>query len=102
MGLGAGYVGSEMFTFLYRHKSNLRRSHMALVALVIVYFSRRFINSFSWNLSLGILMGIFAYHLISEDIRYTIEELKIYKTQENNKNTVTDRVKRALIRLLEI
>lgn len=102
MGLGAGYVGSEMFTFLYRHKSNLRRSHMALVALVIVYFSRRFINSFSWNLSLGILLGIFAYHLISEDIRYTIEELKLYKIQENNKNTVTDRVKRALIRLLEI
>ena len=102
MGLGAGYIGSELFTFLYRHKSNLRRSHMALMALTIVYFSRRFINAFSWNLSLGYLMGIFAYHVISEDIRQAIEDLKLYKTQENNTNNIGDKVKRAFIRLLEI
>ncbi len=102
MGLGAGYVGSEMLTFLYKHKSNLRRSHMALSAIVLVYFSRRFVNAFSWYLSLGILLGVFGYHLISEDIRYTIEDLKLYKTQETHGNGVTDKIKLALIRLLEI
>jgi len=102
MGLGAGYVGSELFTFLYRHKSNLRRSHLALVGLTIVYFSRRFVNAFSWNLSLGILLGIFIYHLISEDLRFAIEDLKLYKVQENRKNNVSDKIKRVLIRLLEI
>jgi glycosyltransferase involved in cell wall biosynthesis len=102
MGLGAGFVGSELFTFLYRHKSNLRRSHMALVTLIIVYFSRRFVNAFSWNLSLGFLLGIFAYHLISEDIRQAIEDLKLYKIQENNNKTISDKIKRTLIRLLEI
>ncbi len=102
MGLGAGYVGSELLTFLYRHKSNLRRSHLALVALIAVYFSRRFISAFSWNLSLGVLLGVFAFHLILEDIRMTIEELKLYKTQENNKNTIMDKLKRLLINILEI
>ncbi|TRO59042.1 glycosyltransferase, partial [Candidatus Bathyarchaeota archaeon] len=102
MGLGAGYVGSEIMTFLYRHKSNLRRSHMALTALVVVYFSRRFINAFSWNLILGILVGIFGFHVISEDIRQAIEDLKLYKVQENHSNTYLDKIKRSLIRLLEI
>ena len=102
MGLGAGYVGSEIMTFLYRHKSNLRRSHMALTALVIVYFSRRFINAFSWNLILGILLGIFGFHVISEDIRQAIEDLKLYKVQENHSNSYLDKIKRSLIRLLEI
>ncbi|MGW8179250.1 MAG: glycosyltransferase [bacterium] len=102
MGLGAGYVGSEIMTFLYRHKSNLMRSHMALTALVVVYFSRRFINAFSWNLILGILVGIFGFHVISEDIRQAIEDLKLYKVQENHSNTYLDKLKRSLIRLLEI
>ena len=102
MGLGAGYVGSEMLTFLYRHKSNLRRSHMALTAIVLVIFSRRFVNAFSWYLSLGILLGIFSYYVISEDIREVIEELKLYKTQENHGNGIIDKIKLVLIRLLEI
>jgi glycosyltransferase involved in cell wall biosynthesis len=102
MGMGAGFVGSELFTFLYKHKSNLKRSHLALIALTIVYLSRRLINAFSWNLSLGFLLGIYLYHLISEDIRQAIEYLKLYKTQENNTKTVTDKIKQALIRLLEI
>lgn len=102
MGLGAGYVGSEMLTFLYRHKSNLRRSHLTITAIVVVYFSRRFINAFSWYLSLGILLGILGYHLISEDLRETIEELKLYKTQETHGNGLSDKIKLALIRLLEI
>jgi glycosyltransferase involved in cell wall biosynthesis len=102
MGLGAGYVGAEMFSFLYKHKSNLRRSHLTLVAITAVYFSRRFLNAFSWYLSLGILLGIFVYYLISEDLRQTIEELKIYKTQEHKKNTIIDRVKLLLIKILDI
>lgn len=102
MGLGAGYVGAEMFSFLYKHKSNLRRSHLTLVAITAVYFSRRFLNAFSWYLSLGILLGIFVYYLISEDLRQTIEELKIYKTQEHKKNTIMDRVKLLLIKILDI
>jgi glycosyltransferase involved in cell wall biosynthesis len=102
MGFGAGYVGSEALTFLYRHKSNLRRSHLALTALVLVYFSRRFINAFSWYLSLGILFGVLAYSLIAEDLRLTIEELKLYKTQDNKGNDITDKIKRLLIRLMEI
>ena len=102
MGLGAGYVGAEMFSFLYRHKSNLRRSHLTLVALTAVYFSRRFLNAFSWYLSLGILLGIFAYYLIAEDLRITIEELKLYKTQEIKSNTIMDRFKRLLIKILDI
>ena len=102
MGLGAGYVGSEMLTFLYRHKSNLRRSHLALFAMVLVYFSRRFVNAFSWYLSLGILLGVFSYYVISEDIRMTIEELKLYKTQETHGDGIIDKIKLALIRLLEI
>ena len=102
IGLGAGYVGSELFTFLYRHKSNLRRSHMALTAIVLVYFSRRFVNAFSWYLSLSFLLGIFAFHFISEDIRQVIEDLKLYKVQENHDNTYLDKIKRSLIRLLEI
>ena len=102
MGLGAGYVGSELFTFLYRHKSNLRRSHMALVGLILVYFSRRFITAFSWYLSLGLLLGVFSYHLISEDIRFAIEDLKLYKAREKHNNGVMDKIKRVFIRLLEI
>jgi hypothetical protein len=102
MGLGAGYVGSELFSFLYRHKSNLRRSHLSLAALTIVYFSRRFLNAFSWNLSLGVLSGILAYYLIAEDLRFTIEDLKLYKTQENQRNTITDKIKRLLIQILDI
>ncbi|MFC1803991.1 glycosyltransferase [Thermoproteota archaeon] len=102
MGLGAGFVGSEMFTFLYKHKSNLRRSHIALLAIVIVYFSDRFIDAFSWYLSLGFLLGIFSFHFISEDIRLAIEDLKLYKTRNEPDNSITDRIKQQLIRLLEI
>ena len=75
---------------------------MALTALVVVYFSRRFINAFSWNLILGILVGIFGFHVISEDIRQAIEDLKLYKVQENHSNTYLDKLKRSLIHLLEI
>lgn len=102
MGLGAGFVGSEMFTFLYRHKSNLRRSHIALVAIVIVYLSDRFIDAFSWYLSLGSLLGIFSYHLISEDLRIIIEELKLYKNVEKPDNSIMGFIKRQLIKILEI
>jgi len=75
---------------------------MALFAMVLVYFSRRFINAFSWYLSLGVLLGVFSYYVISEDIRITIEELKLYKTQETHGDGIIDKIKLVLIRLLEI
>jgi hypothetical protein len=102
MGLGAGFVGSEMLTFLYRHKSNLRRSHIALVAIVIVYFSNRFIDAFSWYLSLGFLLGIFGYHIISEDLRIVIEDLKLYKNRDKPDRSIMGIIKRQLIKILEI
>ena len=102
MGLGAGYVGSEMFTFLYRHKSNLRRSHLALVAIIIVYFSNRFIDAFSWYLSLGFLLGIFSFHIISDDLRLIIEDLKLYKNRDKPDKSIMGIIKRKLIKILDI
>jgi glycosyltransferase involved in cell wall biosynthesis len=102
MGFGAGFVGSEMFTFLYRHKSNLRRSHIAFVAIIIVYFSDRFIDAFSWYLSLGFLLGVFSYHLISEDIRLVIEDLKLYKNIDKPDESIIGIIKKQLIKILEI
>jgi glycosyltransferase involved in cell wall biosynthesis len=102
MGIGAGFVGGEMLTFLYRHKSNLRRSHIVLVATIIVYFSNRFIDAFSWYLSLGFLFGIFSYHIISEDLRLVIEDLKLYKYRDKPDNSIMGIIKRQLIKILEI
>jgi glycosyltransferase involved in cell wall biosynthesis len=102
MGVGAGFVGSEMFTFLYRHKSNLRRSHMALAGIAVLYASQRFIDALSFNLSMGFLLGIFGFHVINDDLRQAIEELKLYKTRKNRDHGITGMIKLQLIKLLEI
>ena len=102
MGLGAGYVGSEMLTFLVRQRSNLRLSHVTLLAMVVVYFSRRFLNAFSWNLALGVLVGVFGYQLIAQDIRLAIEDLKMFKTRGAPEKTIWDRLRNVLISILEI
>ena len=65
VGLGAGFVSSEVSTFLYRHKSNLRRSHLAIVAMVLLYSGNRFLDALSYNLALGFLLGFFAFHFIN-------------------------------------
>jgi len=96
MGLGAGYVGSEMLTFLVRQRSNLRLSHVTLLAMVVVYFSRRFLNAFSWNLALGVLVGVFGYQVIAQDIRLAIEDLKMFKTRGAPEKTIWDRLRNVL------
>lgn len=102
MGIGAGFVGSEMFTFLYRHKSNLRRSHMALAGIMVLYASQKFIDALSFNLSVGFLLGIFGFHVINDDLRQAIEELKLYKTTKEPDPGITGMIKQHLIKLLEI
>ena len=102
MGIGAGFVGSEMFTFLYRHKSNLRRTHLALAGIVVLYASQRFIDALSFNLSVGFLIGIFGFHVINDDLRQAIEELKLYKTRKEPDPSITGMIKKQLIKLLEI
>ena len=102
VGLGAGFVSSEMLTFLYRHKSNLRRSHLALVGMVLLYTSKRFLDALSYNLSLGFLMGFFLFHFINDDIRHEIEELKLYKTSHVKDDGITGLIKRQLIKIMGI
>ncbi len=102
VGLGAGFVSSEIMTFLYRYKSNLRRSHLAIVAMVLLYSGNRFIDALSYNLGLGFLMGFFAFHFINDDIRLGIEELKLYKTSQIKDNSLTGHIKRQLIRIMGI
>jgi len=102
MGIGAGFVGSEMFTFLYRHKSNLRRTHLALAGILVLYASQRFIDALSFNLSVGVLIGIFSFHVINDDLRQVIEELKLYKTRKEPDPSITGMIKKQLIKLLEI
>jgi hypothetical protein len=102
MGIGVGFVFSEMFTFLYRHKSNLRRTHLALVAMLLLYSGNRFIDALSYNLALGFLMGFFAFHVINDDIRHGIEELKLYKTSGAKDDGLTGFVKRQLIKIMGI
>ncbi len=102
MGIGAGFVGSEMFTFLYRHKSNLRRSHIALTGIAILYASQKFIDALSFNLSVGFLIGIFGFHVINDDLRQAIEDLKLYKTRKKPEPGITGMIKQQLIKLLEI
>lgn len=102
VGIGAGFVFSEMFTFLYRHKSNLRRSHLAIVAMVALYGLNRFIDALSYNLTLGFLFGFFLFHLINDDIRQGIEELKLYKTKTVKDDSFTGVIKQHLIKIMGI
>jgi glycosyltransferase involved in cell wall biosynthesis len=102
VGLGVGFVSSEMLTFLYRHKSNLRRSHLALVGMLLLYSVNKFIDALSYNLSLGFLMGFFFFHVINDDIRHGIEELKLYKTKTVKDDTFTGFIKQQLIKIMGI
>ena len=102
VGLGVGFVASEMLTFLYRHKSNLRRSHMAIVAMLLLYSGNKFIDALSYNLSLGFLLGFFFFHVINDDIRHGIEELKLYKTRTVVDNSFIGMIKQQLIKIMGI
>lgn len=102
VGLGVGFVFSEMFTFLYRHKSNLRRSHLAIVAMGLLYAGNKFIDALSYNLTLGFLIGFFLFHVINDDIRHGIEELKLYKTSTVKDDSFTGMIKQQLIKIMGI
>ena len=102
VGLGAGFTFSEMLTFLYRHKSNLRRSHLAIGAMALLYAVNQFIDALSYNLTLGFLMGFFLFHVINDDIRHGIEELKLYKTSTVKDNSFTGVIKQQLIKIMGI
>ena len=102
IGFGIGYIGSEAFTFVYRYRSKLRRSHLALIALVIVWFLRSFMNYSEWLLTIGTLAGILCYHLISEDLRFILEDLKMHKVSNKQDRSIKGKIKNHLIRLIGI
>ncbi len=102
LGVGVGFVAGEMFTFLYRHKSNLRRSQLAVVAMLFLYSINRFIDAFSYHLTLGFLVGIFLFHFINDDIRHGIEDLKLYKSKTIKDNSFLGLIKKSLIEFLGI
>jgi hypothetical protein len=102
IGFGIGYIGSEAFTFVYRYRSKLRRSHLALIALVIVWFLRSFMTYSEWLLTIGTLAGILCYHIISEDLRIIVEDLKKYKIANKKDRSIKGKIKTHLIRLIGI
>jgi glycosyltransferase involved in cell wall biosynthesis len=102
MGIGAGFVGGEMFTFLYRHKSNMRRSHIALLGIAVLYALQRFMDALSFNLSVGFLLGVFGFYVINDDLRQGIEELKLYKIRKKRDHGITGMIKLQIIKILEI
>lgn len=100
VGLGVGYVASEFSTFIYRHRSNLRRSHLALIGLIIVFSFQRALRYADFMFVAGILGGVFVCHFISEDIRLAIEDLKLYKLRNGTDNTLTGAIKQRLIKFM--
>jgi len=102
VGFGLGYILSEATTFIYRHRSNLRRSHIALIALALVYTFQRTLPVVNYMFIAGILAGVFAFHFISEDIRQGIEELKLYKLRKEPDKGMKSFIKRGLIELLRL
>lgn len=99
-GFGIGYIGSEALTFVYRYRSKLRRSHLALVALVITWLMRSFMTHSNWLLTVGTLAGIFSYHVISEDLRMALDYLKLHKVAGKKDGTIMGQIKQHLIRLI--
>ena len=97
VGFGLGYILSEFYTFIYRHRSNLRRSHVALIALALVYLFQWALPVVNYMFLVGFLAGVFAYHFISEDIRIAIESLKLYKLRAEPESGLIGMVKRGLI-----
>ncbi|MFH2111007.1 MAG: glycosyltransferase family 2 protein [Candidatus Bathyarchaeota archaeon] len=102
VGFGLGYILSEAATFIYRHRSNLRRSHVALIGLVLVYAFQQTLPVVNYMFIAGILAGVFAFHFISEDIRQGIADLKLYKLRKEPDNSIGGFIKRGLIELLRL
>jgi len=102
VGFGLGYILSEAATFVYRHRSNLRRSHVALLLLSLVYVFKRSLPLANFMFIAGALAGVFVYHFISEDIRFAIEDLKLYKLRKEPDNSLSGHIKQHLIRLMKL
>ena len=102
VGFGIGYIGSELVTFVYRYRGSFRRSHMALALLVIIWFLRSAMKYNDWLLTIGTVAGIFGYHVISEDLRYTIEDLKLYKLRKEPDPSFEGFIKKQLIKFMDI
>lgn len=102
VGFGVGYMSSEGYTFLVRHRTNLRRSHISLVALAVVYFLRRAIPIANFMFLVGLLSGVLGFHMINEELRFVIEDLKLYKTRKEPDNSLTGFIKQQLIRIIGI
>ena len=102
VGFGLGYIISEAATFIYRHRSNLRLSHIALIALALVYLFQRTLPVVNYMFIAGSLAGVFAYHFISEDVKQGIDELKHYKLRNEPDRGVKDFIKKGLIELLRL
>jgi len=102
VGFGLGYILSEAATFVYRHRSNLRRSHVALILLGLVYVYKRSLPLANYMFIAGGLAGVFVYHFISEDIRFAIEELKLYKLRKEPDDSLSGQIKQHLIRLMKL
>jgi len=100
MGFGLGYILSEAATFIHRHRSNLRLSHVALMALALVYIFQKTLPVVNYMFMVGLLVGVFVYHFISEDIRLGIEDLKLYKLKDKHDDGLSGLIKRNLIALL--
>lgn len=100
VGFGLGYILSEAFTFMYRHRSNLRLSHLALIGLTLVFAFQRTLPVVNYMFLAGLLLGVFAYHFISEDIRQAIEDLKLYKLREEPDNSIKGLIKQCIIKVM--
>jgi glycosyltransferase involved in cell wall biosynthesis len=100
LGFGLGYILSEAATFIYKHRSNLRRSHVALIALALVFLFQRALTIVNYMFIAGSLVGVFAYHFISEDIRLAIEDLKLYNLRKKPDHSFLGVIKQHISRVI--
>jgi hypothetical protein len=100
VGFGLGYILSEALTFMYRHRSNLRSSHLALIGLTLVFAFQRTLPVVNYMFLAGLLLGVFTYHFISEDIRLAIEDLKLYKLRKEPDKSIKGLIKQGLIKVM--
>jgi hypothetical protein len=73
-----------------------------LLLLVLVYVFKRSLPLANFMFIAGGLAGVFVYHFISEDIRFAIEDLKLYKLRKEPDNSLSGQIKQHLIRLMRL
>lgn len=102
LGFGLGYILSEAATFIYKHRSILRRSQVTLIALALVFIFQRTLTVVNYTFIAGLLGGIFAYHFISEDIRLVIEDLKLYNLRKRPDHSFLSVIKQHISRVIRL